>query len=152
VRAGVGPVLLKAKTYRFSGHLKSDNELYRSSEEVSGWRNRDPLVISREKLLGDGVTPEEVEGIDPASVEQITAALESARNSADAGLVRQRARPDRDVVGTGTGVVDDLEAGTLAVRVPARRGEVSATRLEHCVTKILHLRRLRAVSDWQDSA
>jgi pyruvate dehydrogenase E1 component alpha subunit len=44
VRAGNGPVLVEALTYRIGGHTTSDDPtLYRSTEEVDLWRTRDPI-------------------------------------------------------------------------------------------------------------
>jgi acetoin:2,6-dichlorophenolindophenol oxidoreductase subunit alpha len=42
-RAGEGPTLLEAVTYRYLGHSKSDANLYRTREEISMWRERDPI-------------------------------------------------------------------------------------------------------------
>jgi pyruvate dehydrogenase E1 component alpha subunit len=45
VRAGKGPFLLEAKTYRFRAHSAYDPELYRSKEEVERWKKRDPVDL-----------------------------------------------------------------------------------------------------------
>jgi TPP-dependent pyruvate/acetoin dehydrogenase alpha subunit len=45
VRAGEGPFLLEAKTYRFRAHSAYDPELYRSKEEVQLWKKRDPIDL-----------------------------------------------------------------------------------------------------------
>jgi acetoin:2,6-dichlorophenolindophenol oxidoreductase subunit alpha len=52
-----GPVLLECRTYRFMGHSRGDppHGLYRSQDEVAGWRERDPLTIASEQLDGDDV-------------------------------------------------------------------------------------------------
>ena len=42
-RAGRGPTLIEAITYRWKGHSKSDQNLYRTREEIESWRQRDPL-------------------------------------------------------------------------------------------------------------
>ncbi|MDO8211086.1 thiamine pyrophosphate-dependent dehydrogenase E1 component subunit alpha [Conexibacter sp. CPCC 206217] len=46
-RAGEGPTLIEAKTYRFLGHSRGDPGvgLYRDAEEVERWKLRDPLTI-----------------------------------------------------------------------------------------------------------
>jgi len=55
-RAGHGPSLIEARTYRYKGHAKSDQNLYRSRDEIREWQQRDPiqyfanLLISQEKL------------------------------------------------------------------------------------------------------
>lgn len=43
-RAGQGPSLVEAVTYRWKGHSKSDKNLYRSREEIESWREQDPIT------------------------------------------------------------------------------------------------------------
>jgi TPP-dependent pyruvate/acetoin dehydrogenase alpha subunit len=50
-RAGQGPSLIEAQTYRVSGHLVADAAPYRSAEEVAAWRGRDPVARLRAHLL-----------------------------------------------------------------------------------------------------
>lgn len=45
VRAGGGPYLLEARTYRFRAHSMYDAELYRGKDEVEQWKKRDPLAL-----------------------------------------------------------------------------------------------------------
>ncbi|MCX7599359.1 MAG: thiamine pyrophosphate-dependent dehydrogenase E1 component subunit alpha [Armatimonadetes bacterium] len=54
-RRGDGPVLIEAFTYRFCGHSKSDECAYRSREEESCWRERDPIVLMGERLQAAGL-------------------------------------------------------------------------------------------------
>jgi pyruvate dehydrogenase E1 component alpha subunit len=54
VRAGNGPYLLEARTYRFRAHSMYDAELYRSKEEVDEWRQRDPIALYTAKLRSAG--------------------------------------------------------------------------------------------------
>lgn len=49
VRAGRGPYLLEARTYRFRAHSMYDAELYRSHEEVDEWKKRDPITLFTEQ-------------------------------------------------------------------------------------------------------
>jgi len=44
IRAGAGPYFLELQTFRFRGHSMFDAELYRSKEEIEGWRKRDPIT------------------------------------------------------------------------------------------------------------
>lgn len=46
-----GPALLEAKTYRFCGHSKSDARVYRSREQESEWKEKDPLGKLETALL-----------------------------------------------------------------------------------------------------
>lgn len=60
-RSGDGPTLIEAKTYRFTGHSKSDlkTTLYRPSEEEEAWKARDPLPAFRGHLLEEGLAGED---------------------------------------------------------------------------------------------
>ena len=42
-RAGEGPSLIEAVTYRWRGHSKSDKQAYRTRDEVKEWQQRDPI-------------------------------------------------------------------------------------------------------------
>ena len=60
LRAGKGPLLLEAMTYRYRGHSMSDPAKYRSREEVSKMRQeRDPIEQARAALLDGGHADEE---------------------------------------------------------------------------------------------
>jgi acetoin:2,6-dichlorophenolindophenol oxidoreductase subunit alpha len=53
-RAGQGPSLVEAVTYRWKGHSKSDKNLYRTREEIESWREQDPIVrFERAARLSD---------------------------------------------------------------------------------------------------
>ncbi|HEX6355940.1 thiamine pyrophosphate-dependent dehydrogenase E1 component subunit alpha [Actinophytocola sp.] len=43
-RAGQGPSLVEAVTYRWKGHSKSDKNLYRTRAEIESWREADPIA------------------------------------------------------------------------------------------------------------
>jgi pyruvate dehydrogenase E1 component alpha subunit len=51
IRAGNGPVLLEAHTYRFRGHSMSDAATYRTKDEVEQEKGRDPILKLRKVLL-----------------------------------------------------------------------------------------------------
>jgi pyruvate dehydrogenase E1 component subunit alpha len=50
VRAGGGPYLLEAKTYRFRAHSMYDPDLYRTKEEIESWKQRDPILTFTARL------------------------------------------------------------------------------------------------------
>uniref|UniRef100_E6QRY6 Putative Pyruvate dehydrogenase E1 component subunit alpha PdhA n=1 Tax=mine drainage metagenome TaxID=410659 RepID=E6QRY6_9ZZZZ len=54
VRSGKGPYFLELMTYRYRGHSMSDSRGYRSREEEEHWKQRDPINILRDKLIGAG--------------------------------------------------------------------------------------------------
>ena len=62
-RNGQGPALIEALTYRLGGHSCADPGAYRTAEELSGWRERDPLINQRAVLAEAGVPATEVESI-----------------------------------------------------------------------------------------
>jgi pyruvate dehydrogenase E1 component alpha subunit len=50
-RNGEGPTLLNIETYRYKGHSMSDPQKYRTKDEVSSFKNRDPISYVRGVLL-----------------------------------------------------------------------------------------------------
>jgi acetoin:2,6-dichlorophenolindophenol oxidoreductase subunit alpha len=63
-RAGRGPTLIEAITYRWKGHSKSDQNLYRTREEIESWRRRDPIDRFEQAVL-------EARTLDEAEVQKI---------------------------------------------------------------------------------
>jgi pyruvate dehydrogenase E1 component alpha subunit len=59
-RADSSPSLVEARTYRFRGHSMRDpaGAVYRTKEEVEHEKLRDPIVLFRERTLGEGVLSE----------------------------------------------------------------------------------------------
>ncbi len=63
-RDGKGPYLLEIITYRYKGHSMSDPAKYRSKEEVEAYKQKDPVEVSRQKLLDNKwATEAEVDAI-----------------------------------------------------------------------------------------
>ena len=58
-RAGIGPTLVVADTYRFGGHYVGDPQAYRSKEEVAERRRRDPLLLFEDHLVQQGLADKE---------------------------------------------------------------------------------------------
>ena len=57
-RAGEGPTLIEAKTYRTRGHSRSDRNRYRSREEIDAWKARDPIVRFEREIVALGLASE----------------------------------------------------------------------------------------------
>ncbi len=55
LRAGEGPVMLDTLTYRYSGHSVSDQNAYRTKEEMEAWQAIDPIITYRQGLVDAGV-------------------------------------------------------------------------------------------------
>jgi acetoin:2,6-dichlorophenolindophenol oxidoreductase subunit alpha len=53
-RAGQGPTLIEAKTYRYKGHSRTDPAAYRPAGELEQWLARDPIHILAERMMADG--------------------------------------------------------------------------------------------------
>ena len=73
-RAGDGPSLIEAVTYRHGGHSRADPGKYRPDDEVAAWLERDPIVSYRARLIA--------EGVDVALIEQIEAEAKAAVDAA----------------------------------------------------------------------
>jgi pyruvate dehydrogenase E1 component alpha subunit len=57
-REGQGPTLVEGKTYRWKGHSKSDQERYRTKEEVEAWKRQCPIARFQALLVQRGVIDE----------------------------------------------------------------------------------------------
>ena len=53
-RSGEGPSLLEMKTYRYSGHSRSDRATYRLEGELDVWLKRDPIDLFARVLIEEG--------------------------------------------------------------------------------------------------
>jgi TPP-dependent pyruvate/acetoin dehydrogenase alpha subunit len=78
-RAGGGPALIEALTYRHGGHSRADPGKYRPDEEVKAWLARDPIPAERARLLADGVDEAVLAGIEAAAVAAVAVAEAIAR-------------------------------------------------------------------------
>lgn len=58
-RAGNGPVLIEAQTYRVCGHSKNDKQVYRGQDEVGKWRQEDPIPRMADYLLHHNIADAE---------------------------------------------------------------------------------------------
>jgi 2-oxoisovalerate dehydrogenase E1 component len=89
IRDGAGPAFVEAATYRWHGHYEGDPEKYRSKDELEQWQERDPLVVTRGRLLGRGVPQETLDQVEAQVQARIDAAVDAAR---------QAPRPDMTVL------------------------------------------------------
>jgi TPP-dependent pyruvate/acetoin dehydrogenase alpha subunit len=80
-RAGDGPALLEAETYRHFGHSRTDPATYRPAEEVERWLKHDPLDLARGRLLELGVPEATVTAADERARDVVQQAVEAAKNA-----------------------------------------------------------------------
>jgi pyruvate dehydrogenase E1 component alpha subunit len=78
-RAGEGPTLIEAKTYRFMGHLFGDQMPYMPKEEYQARLAADPVPRYRALLISDGTATEaELDGIDAEIGADVDSAVRAA--------------------------------------------------------------------------
>jgi acetoin:2,6-dichlorophenolindophenol oxidoreductase subunit alpha len=80
-RAGEGPSLVEALTYRHGGHSRADPGKYRPDDEVAAWKARDPIPALRARLVADGVDAAELDAIDAAAAALVAAGEAEAKAS-----------------------------------------------------------------------
>jgi pyruvate dehydrogenase E1 component alpha subunit len=78
-RAGEGPTLVEAKTYRYRGHSRTDPAKYRVPGELERWKERDPIDILGARLAADGSLDEEAQR---ALREDVQRAVDAAADEA----------------------------------------------------------------------
>ena len=77
-RSGGGPTLLECQTYRHYGHSRSDPATYRPKDEVESWLARDPIDLTRRRLLELGVSEDEIKAVEDEVQSRMDAAIEAA--------------------------------------------------------------------------
>ena len=82
-RAGEGPTLIEAQTYRYEGHFGADNPLqYRTEEEEAHYRERDCIARLRAHLLESGAASEaDLEALEAHAARAVEQAVEFAEKS-----------------------------------------------------------------------
>jgi acetoin:2,6-dichlorophenolindophenol oxidoreductase subunit alpha len=78
-RAGNGPTIIEALTYRQYGHSRADPAKYRPQEEVDEWLKRDPLTLLADRLRGDGVAEEALQERRDRAQKVVADAVEAAK-------------------------------------------------------------------------
>ncbi|MEQ8433644.1 MAG: thiamine pyrophosphate-dependent dehydrogenase E1 component subunit alpha [Oceanicaulis sp.] len=85
-RAGAGPSLIEALTYRVSGHFYSDAEDYRDPQEIARWREKDPIARLRRHIVGGGIaTEDELDRMAAQIQAEIAETFEKANAAPDPG-------------------------------------------------------------------
>lgn len=82
-RAGNGPTLIEAVTFRLKGHYFGDPCAYLPPEEVATWTPRDPVARLKADLIGQGFLDEQrCREIEQEVGQELVEAVEFARTSA----------------------------------------------------------------------
>jgi acetoin:2,6-dichlorophenolindophenol oxidoreductase subunit alpha len=81
LRAGSGPQLLHALTWRVKGHVSVDVQAYRSAADMAAARELDPLLIARARALQLGASAQQMDALDAAALAEIAQALRFAESS-----------------------------------------------------------------------
>jgi TPP-dependent pyruvate/acetoin dehydrogenase alpha subunit len=80
-RAGEGPTVIEALTYRHYGHSRADPAKYRPEDEVKLWMQRDPLLVAREKLTSLEVDAADIDAADARATEMVNVAVQEAKDA-----------------------------------------------------------------------
>ena len=80
-RAGNGPSLIEAKTYRHHGHSRADPGKYRPEAEVAHWMKRDPIPFYRARLIDFGISEDTIAGLEAEVNQAVEAAVAEASAS-----------------------------------------------------------------------
>jgi pyruvate dehydrogenase E1 component alpha subunit len=84
VRATGGPAFLEIETYRFRAHSMYDPDLYRTKDEITAWKQRDPIGALTAELQRLGlVTDDDVADLE----QQVAAEIDDAVAYAEAGTL-----------------------------------------------------------------
>ena len=78
-RAGEGPSLIEAKTYRHGGHSRADPGKYRPDEEVAAWLARDPIPMYHARLLAEGASEAQLVEIEHWVAAEVDRATDEAK-------------------------------------------------------------------------
>lgn len=90
-----GPVLLDVVTYRLLGHSTSDQNAYRTKEEIEDWRSYDPIIKYREALVEAGVAEDsKFEEILKETSERMTMICKAASDKEISPYVDFNKEPD----------------------------------------------------------
>jgi pyruvate dehydrogenase E1 component alpha subunit len=85
-RAGEGPSLVEALTYRHGGHSRADPGKYRPDDEVKAWLSRDPVPAYRARLATAGVDEATLAAVESEAATKVAAAEAEARSAPEPSL------------------------------------------------------------------
>jgi 2-oxoisovalerate dehydrogenase E1 component len=80
-RAGGGPTLLIAETFRMGGHATHDEAEARATFPAAlfeHWGRRDPIALYEEYLVGEGIAREQLEALEAQVTQEVDEAAEAA--------------------------------------------------------------------------
>jgi pyruvate dehydrogenase E1 component alpha subunit len=80
-RAGEGPTLIEAKTYRYQEHAVGLRLAYRTSDEIAEWKARDPLVRIVTTMTALGISDTEIKTLEQQVEDEVEAAVVFAKES-----------------------------------------------------------------------
>jgi TPP-dependent pyruvate/acetoin dehydrogenase alpha subunit len=78
-RAGEGPSMIEATTYRHGGHSRADPGKYRPEQEVADWKAKDPIPMYRNRLLQEGASEATLAAIEFEVTAQVDLATDEAK-------------------------------------------------------------------------
>jgi TPP-dependent pyruvate/acetoin dehydrogenase alpha subunit len=79
-RAGEGPTLIEAMTYRQKGHSRADPAAYRPEGELEAWIARDPITLHERALAAAGVPQADLDALREQAERTVAEALERAQS------------------------------------------------------------------------
>ncbi|NLW74365.1 MAG: dehydrogenase [Clostridiales bacterium] len=139
LRSDQGPVLLDIVTYRYSGHSTSDQNAYRTKEELEAWREHDPIITYRRALVEAGVAPDAA--FDDIIAETVERMTRICRHAADKDI-----SPYADFV-ADPGVVERLMFSNLHIPKLDERAPEYTLPKEECPAYKKIKSKVRALTD-----
>jgi pyruvate dehydrogenase E1 component alpha subunit len=82
-RAGDGPTLIEAMTYRQSGHSRSDPGKYRPAGEFESWLARDPIILAEQRLRELGIAEADLDKLRDEAAATVRDAADRAMSWPD---------------------------------------------------------------------
>ena len=86
-RAGQGPILIEARTFRHMGHHVNDPGKYMPEDKLKYYKERDPVDRARNNFVElGGATEAEVQAIERKVQDEFAAAVEFSKNSPEVSV------------------------------------------------------------------